>query len=105
MPTSSSLKPKFSKLQIIVLIATVALSAISTDLYLSGFMDMTRSFGTSESQVQLTLTFFMLGFAGGQIISGPLSDHFGRLPILKLSLLFYIAASITCFLVVIIESM
>lgn len=105
MPTTSSHKPKFSTLQIIVLIATVALSAISTDLYLSGFMDMTRSFATTESQVQLTLTFFMLGFAGGQIISGPLSDHYGRLPILKLSLIFYIAASIACFLVASIEMM
>lgn len=105
MPSSSNSKRKFSTLQMIVLIATVALSAISTDLYLSGFTDMTHSFSSTESQVQLTLTFFMLGFAGGQIISGPFSDHYGRLPILKLSLVFYIFASIACFLVANIEMM
>lgn len=96
---------KFSKTQMVVLITIVALSAISTDLYLAGFTDMTISFASTESQVQLTLTFFMLGFAGGQIISGPLSDHYGRLPVLKFNLVFYILASLACVLVASIEMM
>lgn len=98
-------KAKMSRLQMVVLIAMVALSAISTDLYLSGFTDMTKSLNSNPSEVQLTLTFFMLGFAGGQLISGPLSDHYGRLPVLKIHLVFYIFASIACFLVVNIEMM
>ncbi len=53
-------------------------------------------FSTSVSSVQLGLTFCMVGLAVGQVIFGPLSDKYGRKPVLYFSLLLYIAATLFC---------
>jgi DHA1 family bicyclomycin/chloramphenicol resistance-like MFS transporter len=45
-------------------------------------------------RVQLTLTAFMIGFAIGQYVYGPLSDRFGRRPLMIAGLVLYIAASV-----------
>ena len=55
---------------------------------------MTEELGSSISQSQLTLSLFMLGVACGQIIFGPLSDQFGRLPVIRVGTLTYIAFSL-----------
>ena len=55
---------------------------------------MTEGLGSSISQSQLTLSLFMLGVACGQIIFGPLSDQFGRLPVIRVGTLTYIAFSL-----------
>lgn len=80
----------------LVLVGLVALSAVSTDLYLAGLPSMVDDLGASHSQVQLTLSLFMLGFALGQLINGPLSDSWGRIPVLKLGLVIFFLASLLC---------
>src|SRR4029450_8226052 len=49
-----------------------------------------------RSEVKLTLTSYMLGFAVGQLFYGPLSDRFGRRPVLLGGLLFFTATTIGC---------
>lgn len=66
------------------------------DMYLPTMPEMTRVFSTSVSSVQLGLTFCMVGLAVGQVIFGPLSDKYGRKPVLYFSLLLYIAATLFC---------
>ena len=80
----------------VVLVALVALGAASTDLYLSSIPDIVRTFDTSVSNGQLTLSLFMLGFAIGQLIFGPLSDKFGRQPPLRIGLALYVLCSVLC---------
>jgi DHA1 family bicyclomycin/chloramphenicol resistance-like MFS transporter len=66
-----------------LLIALGLLSAVApfaTDLYLPAFPQMTEELGASPTAVQLTLTAFLVGVTGGQLIFGPLSDRFGRMP-------------------------
>ena len=81
----------YSVYLIIVLGMLSAFGPFVIDMYLPAMPEMTRVFSTSVSSVQLGLTFCMVGLAVGQIIFGPLSDRYGRKPVLYFSLLLYIA--------------
>jgi DHA1 family bicyclomycin/chloramphenicol resistance-like MFS transporter len=80
----------------VLLAALVALGPVSTDLYLPSLPGLARAFGTDVAEVQLTLSVFLVGLAGGQLVYGPLSDRFGRRPVLLAGLIIYTAASVAC---------
>jgi MFS transporter, DHA1 family, multidrug resistance protein len=52
--------------------------------------------GTGADNVKYTLTTYMLGFAIGQLFYGPLSDRFGRRPIVLIGVAVFTATSIGC---------
>lgn len=89
----------------VLLTALVAFGPVSTDLYLPSLPDMTRAFDTSVSQVQLTLSVFIAGFACGMLVYGPLSDRFGRRPVLLGGVVLYVIASIACLFAPTIEAL
>jgi DHA1 family bicyclomycin/chloramphenicol resistance-like MFS transporter len=72
----------------------VALGPISMALYTPAMPDLVAAFGTSLSAVKTTLTAYFLGFALAQLICGPLSDGYGRRPVLVGCLALYVLASI-----------
>jgi DHA1 family bicyclomycin/chloramphenicol resistance-like MFS transporter len=72
------------------------LQPLSTDLYLASLPAMAESFGVAPAVVQQTLTQFVLGFGAAQLFSGPLSDRFGRRPVLLGGLAAYLAATTVC---------
>jgi DHA1 family bicyclomycin/chloramphenicol resistance-like MFS transporter len=80
----------------LTLIAMVGFAAISTDMYLSGIPQMARDLGVGVAEGQLTLSLFMIGFAVGQLVFGPLSDHFGRKPVATVGISIYVLASAGC---------
>jgi len=90
---------KLTKAQFVVVIILSLLSAIepfSIDLYLPGFLKISETYKTDLKNVQLSLSFFLGGFAVGQLFWGIISDRYGRkLPII-VSLLIFIAASVAC---------
>lgn len=51
---------------------------------------------TNEVEIQLTLSIFVLAFAIGPLFLGPLSEIYGRVPVLQLSNLFYLVFNIAC---------
>lgn len=57
-----------------------AVAPFATDLYLPAFPEMTVELQASATTVQLTLTAFLVGVTAGQLVFGPLSDRFGRVP-------------------------
>ena len=67
-----------------------------TDMYLPSLPAMTDFFHTSASEVQLGLTFSMLGLAAGQILFGPLSDKFGRRLPLLISMGLFLLSTLAC---------
>ncbi len=79
---------------LILLLTLTAQSAV--DLYLPSFPALVISFHTEPHVIQLTLTIFLLGLAGGQLLFGPLSDHYGRKPALIFGIIIYFIASLTC---------
>jgi DHA1 family bicyclomycin/chloramphenicol resistance-like MFS transporter len=83
----------------------VAFQAISTDLYLPALPVITTDLGADPASVQLTLSVFLLGFGTAQLLYGPLSDRFGRRPLLLLGTGLYMAASLACMLATTIDQL
>ena len=67
-----------------------------TDMYLPSLPAMTDYFSTRSSMVQLGLTTSMIGLALGQIFFGPLSDKYGRRPLLLVSMILFIISTVFC---------
>lgn len=92
--TSSTPALPLSWLGVLALLTAVA--PLSIDMYLPAFPAMADEFGTSASAVQFTLTSFMIGLASGQLVIGPLSDRFGRRPLMLAGTFVCILAGIAC---------
>lgn len=67
-----------------------------TDMYLPTLPDMTNSFMTTSSMVQLGLTTSMIGLAVGQLLFGPLSDKYGRRSPLIVAMVLFLLSTLGC---------
>ena len=76
--------------------ALSALAAFSIDTYLPALPSMARSLHTTASTAQLTLTAVLIGLALGQLVSGPLSDAYGRRTPLLVGLVLYTLVTLLC---------
>lgn len=84
---------------IAIIASMMALTALSIDIMLPALSQISDDFGlTDANDRQLVITFYLFGFSVGQLFYGPLSDRFGRKPILLVGLLIYAAASFGTFL-------
>lgn len=66
------------------------------DLYLPALPALSRDLSASTSAAQLTLTACLVGLGAGQLLSGPLSDRFGRRRPLMIGVSIYAVASLLC---------
>ena len=73
-----------------------AFGPVATDMYIPSLPEIGRLLGASTSDVQLTLSAYLVGIAIGQIIYGPLSDRYGRKPVLLGALVLFCLASGIC---------
>ena len=80
----------------ILLAALTAAGPLSTDMYIPSMPDIGRGLGASVAQVQLTISCYLIGFAIGQVLYGPLSDRHGRKPVLLGAIGLFVAASAAC---------
>lgn len=83
---------------VFMLAAMNAMTALAVDTSLPAMPSIGREFAASPQQVQLTLSLFMFGYAFGQILAGPLSDRFGRRPMLLIGLSVYTLSGLGCML-------
>ncbi len=58
------------------------LGYLAIDMYLPAFGAMQQELGTSANAISASLSIFLAGFAFAQLLWGPLSDRFGRKPII-----------------------
>ncbi|MFZ2736807.1 MAG: multidrug effflux MFS transporter [Burkholderiaceae bacterium] len=83
-----------STLIVLLLSLLLGLQPITTDLYLPVLPMLSDNFAVSMAQAQLTLTALLLAFGSSQLVWGPMSDRFGRRPILLWGLSAYVLAAI-----------
>ncbi len=81
-------------LVVLVLAMLLGIQPVTTDLYLPALPALMAGFGASMTQAQLTLSALLMAFGCSQLLWGPLSDRFGRRPILLSGLAAYVAASV-----------
>ena len=81
-------------LVVLVLALLLGIQPVTTDLYLPALPALTAALGARMGQAQLTLSALLLAFGCAQLVLGPLSDRFGRRPVLLWGLAAYVLASI-----------
>jgi DHA1 family bicyclomycin/chloramphenicol resistance-like MFS transporter len=81
---------------IVMLSAITALSPLGIDTSLPALPIMAAALHSSDALIQATLGAFMLAFAVGQPVVGPLSDYYGRRPVILGGLALFLAAAVVC---------
>lgn len=79
-----------------ILVLASSVSIMSTDMYTPSLPDLATWFDTTPTRVKLTISLNMLAFGLAQLIHGPLSDRYGRKPVLMVSLLAVMFLSMAC---------
>jgi DHA1 family bicyclomycin/chloramphenicol resistance-like MFS transporter len=87
-------KPETSLALTLLLGVLMALPALGTDLFLPALPVLAQALGADVAAAQLTLTTYFIGLAMGQVLWGPLSDRFGRKPVLIAGLALLLASSL-----------
>lgn len=72
----------------------VAIGPVSMALFTPALPQIVHDFMTTEATAKLTISFYFAGFALSQLVCGPLSDGFGRKPVIMAFMGIYLAASI-----------
>lgn len=80
----------------VMLAVLISMGPLSTDMYLPSLPWIARDLGASDAGTQLTLSLFLVGFAIGQICYGPISDRYGRKPVLLCGLVLFLVATLAC---------
>lgn len=87
--------PFHPALVIAFLTSLMAVGHVSNNMYTPSMPSMAEYFATDAATVQLTMSVYLVAFAVAQLVYGPLSDRFGRRPILIAGLILYVVASAT----------
>ncbi|KAI9875243.1 MAG: hypothetical protein M1830_008712 [Pleopsidium flavum] len=81
----------------IVVSSFTFISPVSSSMVAPALTAIAKEFHmTNQVEIQLTLSIFVLAYAIGPLILGPLSEIYGRVPVLQLSNLFYLVFNIAC---------
>jgi DHA1 family bicyclomycin/chloramphenicol resistance-like MFS transporter len=89
--------PEKSFLRLTIVLGVLScVGPLSIDLYLASLPSIGTQLQAPTSQVQLTISAYLLGFAFSQLLYGPVSDRFGRRPILLAALGVYFLSTVAC---------
>jgi DHA1 family bicyclomycin/chloramphenicol resistance-like MFS transporter len=97
-PTAAVAQPIVKPSFIALLVAVSAVSPLGINMYLPSMPGMARALGVDFTTIQLTLSLYLAAMALGQLIIGPLSDRFGRRPVLLTGMAAFVAGSLICLL-------
>ncbi|MGE0406407.1 MAG: multidrug effflux MFS transporter, partial [Candidatus Korobacteraceae bacterium] len=80
----------------LLLSAIGAIAPLSIDMGLPALSGISHSLGVPQGTAALTLSLFMIGFGIGPMALGPLSDRYGRKPVLVAGLSVFVVSGILC---------
>ena len=82
--------------QIVLLAGFTALAPLAIDMYLPAMPPLASDLGVSVERAGQSISVFLFGLAGGQLVAGPLSDRLGRKPLFLFGLiLFAVSATVS----------
>ena len=85
-----------SRVTLLLLVAMTGIAPISLYMLVPALPVLATSFGRDISIAQMTVSLYMVGIACSQLVMGPLSDRFGRRPVLLAGLGLMVLASVAC---------
>ena len=86
-----------SSFKIVFILGLLAmLMPLSIDMYLPALPVISAQFGVPAGSAQMTLSTYILGFALGQLLYGPMADSLGRKPVILGGTLVFAAAAVAC---------
>lgn len=89
--------PAPTKIRALLILALLAaFPPLSTDMYLPALPSLTALWGTTEAVINLTLVAFFVSFSLALLFYGPISDRYGRKPVLLAGISVYILACLAC---------
>lgn len=91
MPIAATTPPRFA-----TLVALTALSTLSLNMFLPSLAGMARGFGVDYTAISFAISGYLAITAMLQLIIGPLSDRFGRRPVILAALAVFLIASVVC---------
>jgi len=84
------------KPQLPILLILVCFGSVGAVLFTPALPDIQRFFEVSVGQTQMTITLYLLGYAFGQLIYGPIANRFGRKSALYVGIPLSIVGSLLC---------
>ncbi len=96
MSKQAAVSPKRKALYIVFLAMIAAIPALATDMYLAAMPTIAAQWGVPDSRVGLSLVLWFVAFSLFLLLWGPLSDKYGRKPILLAGLALFAASTFAC---------
>jgi MFS transporter, DHA1 family, multidrug resistance protein len=84
----------FKEPPLFILLLLVSFASVSSVLFTPALPLIGEQFGITDSTAQLTMTFFLIGYAVGNLLYAPFANRFGRKPALYLGIFLAICGSI-----------
>jgi DHA1 family bicyclomycin/chloramphenicol resistance-like MFS transporter len=89
---------------LLLLMATTAIGPTSLNILVPAVPELSHQFGATAATMQLTVSLFLIGLAVTQLVMGPLSDRFGRRPVMLIGLGITVFASVMAIVMPTVES-
>lgn len=86
------------RLSFFTLLLMISFASVNAVLFTPALPEIANFFRISESSAQLTITWFLVGYAIGQLLYGPIANRFGRKPALFTGISLQILSSLLCVL-------
>lgn len=88
-----------------ILIAISTVSPLAMQIYLPSLAGMMVIFSASSGEIQLSMSAFFIAIAVSQLFWGPLSDQFGRRPVIIAGMILFVVGSVFCLVAPTIETL
>lgn len=90
--------PNNIKISFLTLLLMISFASVNAVLFTPALPHITKFFQITEDTAQLTITWYLIGYACGQLLYGPIANRFGRKPALYCGITLEIFSSLLCVL-------